>query len=64
MPKAHYPAMTLAEDLNACPTVGDDPPVRVVPEELCQRIAAALVEVEEFVRIRRVGYDGPIVGGK
>lgn len=48
--------LTLAEDLAACPTVGD-PPCRVVPEKLAQRIEAALREAEGFVTIPRLeGY--------
>lgn len=44
----------LSDDLDCCPTAGS-PPVRVVPEELCRRISAALQaaqeEREEWVRI-------------
>lgn len=38
--------LSLADDLDCCPTVGDIAPVRMVPEDLCQRIVARLRELE------------------
>ena len=43
--------LTMADDLDACPTVGISPSVRIVAEELCRRIAIKLREHEPHLQI-------------